>query len=259
MSWCVATSTRHPTIIESRLIDLADVLLLDVTAKDLPAQSQAQVRNMTAEIFVVQQKHVNVTMSFVGPDNSSHGMPVTGPTTDHGDFAGWLSLSNGQNLGDLPMNTSVHTLEIHAKGTDSGNATAYLVPPDGITIVPEIDDVLRVTRGWSSVEGLLNLFARPFTSWLNMPDILAGWARMPGAHFHYITATPGQVERNYMAFTFATYPPGSFDSPPLNFFDVNNLLPIRKHLIERLLETSPRRKFVLIADTSNPDVMGAYP
>lgn len=93
-----------------------------------------------------------------------------------------------------------------------------------------------------------------------MPDILAGWARtISGVHFHYMTTTPEQVARNYMAFTFATYPVGSFVSPPLSFLDVKETLSIRKHLVERLLTTFPRRKFVLIADTSNLDVMSAYP
>jgi hypothetical protein len=107
---------------------------------------------------------------------------------------------------------------------------------------------------------LLNSFARPFTPWLNMPAHYSKWASaVPDLHFHYLTTTPEQVTPNYMDYIFKTYPLGSFDTRPLNFSDVSETLSIRKFLLQRVFETFPQRKFVLVADTSNSDVMSDYP
>ena len=46
---------------------------------------------------------------------------------------------------------------------------------------------------------------------------------------------------------------------PLNFSDVSATLSIRKYLLDRIFQTFPQRKFVLVADTSNSDVMRDYP
>lgn len=62
-----------------------------------------------------------------------------------------------------------------------------------------------------------------------------------------------------MDFIYKTYPGGSFDTRPLNFSDVSATLSIRAFLLNKIFETFPTRKFVLVADTSNSDVMKDYP
>lgn len=62
-----------------------------------------------------------------------------------------------------------------------------------------------------------------------------------------------------MDFIYNNYPGGSFDDRPLNFSDVSATLSIRKFLLDKVFQTFPKRKFVLIADTSNSDVMRDYP
>ncbi|KAI1492431.1 hypothetical protein F5X96DRAFT_626967 [Biscogniauxia mediterranea] len=149
---------------------------------------------------------------------------------------------------------------MYANGTLSGNATAYLVPPTGFTIISDIDDILRITKIYEPKEGLLNSFARAFRPWENMPEIYANWsASIDDFHFHYLTTTPEQVTRNYMEFIYKTYPLGSFDTRPLNFSDVSATLSIRKFLLEKIFQTFPQRKFVLMGDTTNSDVMKDYP
>jgi len=62
-----------------------------------------------------------------------------------------------------------------------------------------------------------------------------------------------------MEYIYATYPLGSFDTRPLNFSDVSATLSIRRFLLDRVFQTFPKRKFILVADTSNSDVMKDYP
>lgn len=268
---------KVPELSEDRLNDLADGFLIGVDIKDIPPSQQRQARNLTASIYIVQQGDVNVTVNFasegvgegiggaVRADVGNQTIQLPEETTGQGDFAAWLPLKNttGPRGGYLlPGNETVkiQTVEMHVQGTDSGNATAYLIPPTGVTILSDIDDILRVTKIWDPKEGLLNSFARPFTPWMNMPEVYAEWATtVEDLHFHYLTTTPEQATRNYMEFIYKTYPLGSFDTRPLNFSDVKATLSIRKHLLDRIFETFPKRKFILVGDTSNSDVMKAYP
>ncbi|GAO16662.1 hypothetical protein UVI_02012820 [Ustilaginoidea virens] len=182
-----------------------------------------------------------------------------------GDFDAFVELKNttGPRGGYLiPGNETfeIQTLNVYTKGTDSGNATAYLVPPTGLTVISDIDDILRVTKIYEPKQGILNTFARPFTPWLNMPEIYANWsASIKNTHFHYLTTTPEQATRTYMEFIYKTYPLGSFDTRPLNFSDIKATLHIRRFLLDKVFQTFPKRRFILVADTSNHDVMVAYP
>ncbi|KAK3343944.1 hypothetical protein B0T25DRAFT_555651 [Lasiosphaeria hispida] len=272
---------KVPDVAQSKLDALADVFLIGTDIKDLPPAQQNQARNLTASIYVVQQSEVNVTITFVNDvdvDPQSDGGAVNAAggaqsirlpdeTTSQGDFGAWLLLANttgpdpkGGYLVPGNVTDRVQTLNMHANGTDTGNATAYLVPPKGVTVISDIDDILRITKIWDPKEGLLNSFARPFTPWMNMPGIYSDWSRTNrDFHFHYLTTTPEQATRNYMEFIFANYPIGSFDTRPLNFSDVSATISIRKFLLDRIFQSFPERKFILVGDTSNSDVMRAYP
>lgn len=272
---------KQPNISESKLDDLANGFLIGTSIQSLPPAEQTEARNVTAEIYVVQQGNVNVSFNlqpvsisgFDGEAGISNGsaarggaqnITLIGQTTVEGDFDEFLPIANVSGPGGylLPGNgtTEIQRLNVYTNGTDTGNATSYLVPTAGLTIVSDIDDILRVTQIYEPAQGLLNSFAKPYTPWMNMPEIYANWSRsIPDFHFHYLTTTPEQITRNYMDFIYNHYPGGSFDTRPLNFSDVSATLSIRKFLLEKIFQTYPERKFVLIADTSNADVMRDYP
>jgi hypothetical protein len=195
----------------------------------------------------------------VTPSGGSQDVTLPYNTTVQGDFDVFVPIkSNGLTAGNVTQ--QIQKLNVYAKGATLGNATAYLVPSSGYTVISDIDDILRITKIYLPKEGLLNSFARPYVPWLNMPDIYANWSKsIPNMHFHYLTTTPEQVTRNYMDFIYKTYPGGSFDTRPLNFSDVNATLAIRRFLLDKIFQTFPQRKFILVADTSNSDVMKAYP
>lgn len=267
---------KQPNTTQEKLDDLANVFLIDTSIDKLPPDQAAQARNLTAEIFVLQQSNENVTFDLkpapttgasgeqggggaVTPNGGSQQIKFPNPTTTEGDFDAFVHIdSNG--LADGNKTSDIQRLNVYTEGSNIGNATAYLVPPTGLTIISDIDDILRITKIYQPKEGLLNSFARPFIQWKNMPDIYANWSRsIPDFHFHYLTTTPEQVTRNYMDFIYKTYPGGSFDTRPLNFSDVDATLSIRKYLLNKIFETYPKRKFILVADTSNSDVMKDYP
>ncbi|KAI9812567.1 MAG: hypothetical protein M1827_004556 [Pycnora praestabilis] len=270
---------KQPDINISKLNDLTNIFLIGTSVQDLPQSQADQARNLTAEIFVVQQGNQNLTFNLepapsaggsgeqggggaVTPSGGNQTITFPTPTTGEGDFDGFVQIANvsGGGLAAGNSTNEIQRLNVYTNGTDTGNATAYLVPPTGMTIVSDIDDILRITQIYEPTDGLLNSFAKPYVPWMNMPDIYANWSRsLPDFHFHYLTTTPEQVTRNYMDFIYKTYPGGSFDTRPLNFSDVTATLSIRKFLLEKVFQTFPDRKFILIADTSNSDVMRDYP
>ncbi|KAL9602093.1 MAG: hypothetical protein Q9219_002089 [cf. Caloplaca sp. 3 TL-2023] len=267
---------KQPNTTEGKLNDLANIFLVDTSAEELPPDQARQARNLTAGIFVLQQSNENVTFNLkpaptagasgepggggaVTPNGGNQQVKFPYPTTTEGDFDAFVHI-DGAGLADGNATTDIQRLNVYTEGSTIGNATSYLVPPTGLTIISDIDDILRITKIYQPKEGLLNSFARPFVQWKNMPDIYANWSRsIPDFHFHYLTTTPEQVTRNYMDFIYKTYPGGSFDTRPLNFSDVDATLSIRKYLLTKIFETYPNRKFILMADTSNSDVMKAYP
>lgn len=267
---------KQPNTSQEKLNDLANVFLIDTSVDKLPPDQANQARNLTAEIFVLQQSKENVTFNLkpapsagasgeqggggaVTPNGGSQQVKFPYETTTEGDFDAFVPI-DGNGLADGNKTSNLQRLNVYTEGSIIGNATSYLVPPTGLTIISDIDDILRITKIYQPKEGLLNSFARPFVQWKNMPDIYANWSRsIPDFHFHYLTTTPEQVTRNYMDFIYKTYPGGSFDTRPLNFSDVKATLSIRKYLLDKVFETYPKRKFILMADTSNSDVMKDYP
>ncbi len=268
---------KQPVVDNSTLDDLANVFLPNVDIKNLPPSEQDQARNLTASIFVLQQGDVNVSTIHLepAPNQGSSGesggggaVTATGGTQDvqlpykttaEGDFDVFVPIdSNGLMNGNETQ--SIQRLNTHVEGATIGNSTAYLVPNEGITIISDIDDILRVTKIYEPEKGLLNSFARAFRPWMNMPDIYANLSMsLPDLHFHYLTTTPEQITRNYMQFIYSTYPGGSFDTRPLNFTNAKETLHVRKYLLDKVFQTFPNRKFILVADTSNSDVMIDYP
>lgn len=213
---------KQPNISQEKLDDLANVFLIDVDINQLPADEQANARNLTASIFVIQQGERNVSFFLepapsaggdgepggggaVTPSGGSQNITFPYETTSEGDFDAFVPIKNVSGSGLMAGNetTEIQRLNVYTDGTMSGNATAYLVPPQGFTFVSDIDDILRVTKIYDPKEGLLNSFARNFTPWLNMPEIYANWSQsIPGAHFSYLTTTPEQATRNYMSFIY---------------------------------------------------------
>lgn len=154
---------KQPNISTEKLDDLANVFLIDTDITSLPTDQQDQARNLTSEIFVVQQDNEQVVINVVpnvavnpahdsGAVNAAGGaQDITMPynTTAEGDFDSFVILqnttgTNGSYLMPGNETNQLQLLNIYVQGAaETGNATAFLVPPTGITIISDVDDILR--------------------------------------------------------------------------------------------------------------------
>jgi phosphatidate phosphatase APP1 len=267
-----STSIVTTTVLD----DAVNVFLPDLNIDQLDANEQTNARNLTSAILSLPQSDVQLEFylqvlpgqNFTSTNSWTARLIWPKLTDSRGEFDGFNSIPvtpPGETTSWLPdgsSSTEIVRLDVHTNVTDTGNSSAYLVPPEGIIILSDIDDVLRVTKIWDPSEGLLNSFARNFTPWDNMPDRFAEWSQQSSAqpyHFHYLTTTPEQATTKYMDFIYSYYPMGSFDTRPLNFTTVDQTFNVRKTLLDKIMQTFPQRKFILLGDTSNGDVMSEYP
>jgi hypothetical protein len=129
--------------------------------------------------------------------------PLSVSTGTYGHFETFFNL-------DLPFTlsstTHIHSIPItlSLSGCNSAHTSlpttieALIVPPTGLTIISDIDDILRVSEIWDPKQALLDLWTRPYQPWLNMPEIFALWQKtVPDAHFHYTSDVPELSSRFY--------------------------------------------------------------
>ncbi|KAL1749152.1 hypothetical protein HDZ31DRAFT_59739 [Schizophyllum fasciatum] len=253
---------RQPLDNSSKLDDLTNVFLPEKDVSELSELQQNQARNLTSAIYSLPVSNLPLTFTLYNATKGAEDSLILNltfplPTDSRGEFNQFVSMNNSipADLGDR-----VHRIEVRTNAGELGNSSAFLVPPEGITFLADIDDILRVTRIYAPLSGLNNSFANPFTPWSNMPAVYAHWLEtIPSAHFHYLTTTPEPATRMYESFIFGNYPLGSFDTRPYNFTTFDQTFRVRSVALRRALESFPNRKFVLIGDTSNADIMRDYP
>lgn len=135
-------------------------------------------------------------------------------------------------------------METDAIAPGPGNGTAILVPSQGISIVSDIDDVLRITKVYVPTTGLFNSFVNPYVNIEGIPELFASWEKkLPNASFHYDTTTPVQLTRTYVDYLFSNFPLGSLEMRPINISDPSQILDARQDSLLKLFQTFPQRKF----------------
>ncbi|EME77887.1 uncharacterized protein MYCFIDRAFT_79139 [Pseudocercospora fijiensis CIRAD86] len=126
----------------------------------------------------------------------------------------------------------------------------------GITVISDIDDVLKKSEGWNLKRLCLYTYVHPFQPWLNMPEVFKRWrdSNLKDLHFHYSTDAPEMSHSAYTAL-LDHYPLGSFDFRPWSLVNVSIS---RIASIERLITTFPHREYILMGDDSTPGQLSAY-
>ncbi|GJQ29129.1 MAG: hypothetical protein HBSAPP03_10130 [Phycisphaerae bacterium] len=145
-----------------------------------------------------------------------------------------------------------------------GDARAYvtsadLIPPEGLSVVSDIDDTVKVSNVRDRAALLQNTFVRPFEP---APGMAALYQRLHarGAAFHYVSASPWQLFPPLAEFLRdAGFPPGHWSMREFRLKD-RTLLALfddpeqyKMAAIGPLLERWPKRSWVLIGDSGEKD------
>jgi phosphatidate phosphatase APP1 len=155
---------------------------------------------------------------------------------------GWLS----------QQSTAATPLEIH------------FLSPDGLSVISDIDDTIRISQVHDRAALLRGTFVEPFRSVEGMAEVYRSWSRS-GAQFHYLSATPWQLYVPIAEFADTHgFPKGTFHLQDFrwrdrSFFNVfTSPDRYKTRTIEDLLRQLPRRRFVLAGDSGqhDPEVFG---
>lgn len=136
---------------------------------------------------------------------------------------------------------------------------ALVVPPEGVSVISDIDDTIKRTQVRDRREMLLNTFARRFEAAPRMASYYRALAQVPDTRFHYLSASPIQLYPALADFVRDNdFPAGSMHLRESTTW--RTLIPgaedSRAHklgVIDRLLTEFPQRRFVLVGDSGEAD------
>jgi phosphatidate phosphatase APP1 len=139
------------------------------------------------------------------------------------------------------------------------NRHAQLVGAQGVSVISDIDDTVKVTQVRDKRALMANTFVNPFEAVPSMARAYTAWAD-GGAVFHYVSSSPWQL---YPAlaqfFAESGLPAGSFhlreiglgDRSFLDLFDTP--ADAKVPTISAIIRRWPLRKFVLVGDSGEQD------
>ena len=182
----------------------------------------------------------------------------------NGHFREWVRLSQEQveansivdSTGRRRLNFQIETELPQVKPVDSH---ANLLSSEGLSIISDIDDTIKVSNVDDRSQLLANTFLREFKGIDGMANLYNDWFQQ-GADFHYVSSSPWQLHAPLLDLQArGGFPGGTIH---LRNFQLRNhvvqrALMIRRHgkstSIKSLLQSLPNRKFILIGDSGEKD------
>ncbi len=139
-----------------------------------------------------------------------------------------------------------------------------LLAPTGLSVVSDVDDTIKHSNISVRREMLANTFLRRFHAVPGMPALFRDWSAA-GAAFHYVSNSPWQMTGSLARFLDDSgFPPGSMHLRPfrvrrggLKRF-ISGGEQRKRATLAAVLDDFPRRRFVLVGDTSerDPEIYG---
>ena len=153
----------------------------------------------------------------------------------------------------------------HPRGEISSRGTVHLIPPEGLSIISDIDDTIKHSDVASRHALLTNTFLHEFQPIPGMVEQFQAWAQA-GAAFHYVSSSPWQLYRHLAAhLADVGFPEGTFHLRAFRLRDdvLRRILLLRRsgkgNVIKNILRAFPQRQFILVGDSgeADPEIYGA--
>lgn len=144
------------------------------------------------------------------------------------------------------------------KISHTAEGLALFIPAEGISVISDLDDTVKITEVLDRKAMLQNTFFKEFVAVPGMSALYQNLAQ-EGVSFHYLSSSPIQLYPALSDFLEKEgFPKGSMHLRESTSW--KTLIPgegdSRRHKeqnIERLLETFPKRRFILIGDSGEAD------
>ncbi len=146
-----------------------------------------------------------------------------------------------------------------AAGPFRGSGRIHLVEEEGLSVISDIDDTVKITNVANRRELLANTLFREFQAVPGMVDVYREW-HQAGTAFHYVSASPWQLAECLGGFFDQCGMPGG--SMHLKLFRLKDSTPLgrlpsrkrsKRRAIEQIMDDFPRRRFLLVGDSGERD------
>ncbi|WP_225781397.1 App1 family protein [Xenophilus sp. Marseille-Q4582] len=220
----------------------------------LSAEDRARFDARCALFLTDSERGKVIDVAFEAPLREVHALPAT-------DAAGRSQARVGVDAGALAPD--VRTLPFHARLSEGDTRRflghALLVPEQGLSVISDIDDTVKITQVHDRREMLLNTFVRPFQAAPGLAAHFRRLAQAEGTRFHYLSASPFQLAPALEDFLRdEAFPAGSLHLRESTRW--TTLIPgsgvSRAHklgVIAQLLADFPQRRFLLVGDSGEAD------
>ena len=154
----------------------------------------------------------------------------------------------------------LHFIATQRNLTAITSGKTLLLPQQGISVISDIDDTIKVSNVQKKRELLRNTFGRPFACVPGMAALYRSWERTLGASFHYVSASPWHLFPFLSEFLHAQdFPEGTWHLRDFRLlgrdivqtFQSSRRVKIRH--IAALLHCYPHRRFILVGDSGERD------
>lgn len=160
------------------------------------------------------------------------------------------------------------SLTVISKG-HSGTGRVRLIAPEGISVISDIDDTIKVTEIPAGPEIIMrNTFLRNYKA---APEMMEKYREWSGASFHYVSGGPWQMYGPLSEFLIDSkdgFPEGSFHMKTVrtnllsksSWKDLTDLITNSEQTFDHkvaqislIMKRFPRRQFILVGDSGEKD------
>lgn len=181
------------------------------------------------------------------------------PTDRYGQFRDSIALTEAQAETFAPRGRVDITARLAPRDHRRFSGQAILVAPDGLSVISDIDDTVKVTHVASRRRMMAMTFLEAFQAVGGMAERYRSWVA-EGASLHFISSSPWPLYEPLETFlSVAGFPQATttLKNVALKDRSIRNLLAkatkTKPPAIDAILNDFPRRRFVLIGDSAEND------
>ncbi len=207
--------------------------------------------------LVDSQRNKQVEICFNKPFSPQKKAIKLNLTTPNGHAKTSIKLTGTAKAGDWISYKVIDPIKRSQKFTGE----VQLIPEEGLTVISDVDDTIKISEVLDKKVLIKNTFVKPYKTTEGFPEYYKTLAKQ-GAYFHYVSASPWQLQPSLKPFMDTNYPKGTItlrnfrlkDSSLLDFLKSSAEYKIGK--IRGIIERYPKHQFILIGDSGehDPDV-----
>lgn len=190
---------------------------------------------------------------------------VSGPSEKSGHFVLPVRFTSAQvaeldRTGDVQDGWLRYTANVKAGDGRAPLGEINFIPENGISVISDIDDTIKVSDVRDKKSLIINTFLKPFEAAPGMATLYGEWARRGNVVFHYVSASPYQLYIPLREFIDGEgFPPGTYFLKAVRVKDPSALQLLgsqddfKTRMIQPIMADFPLRRFVLVGDSGEQD------